>query len=53
MVYGRRGVIWTLDPQTDGSIEKIYSRVVLLAFQCASESLRGLVEMQIDSVGLR
>lgn len=45
--------MWTLDPQTGGSIERIYSRVVLLVFECAIESVRALAKMQIDSVGLR
>ena len=53
MVDGVKGVIWTLDLLTGGSIERIYSRVVLLVFECACESLRALAEMQIDSVGLR
>lgn len=39
-------------PQTGGPIERSYSRVVLLVFECASESLRDLAAMQIDSIGL-
>lgn len=53
MIRERGDLSGTPPPHSGGPIEKGYSGVVLLVFKCASVSLRDLVEVQIDSVGLR
>lgn len=47
MIDERRGMIWALDPKTCGPLQRSYPGVVLIKFECASESFRDLVEMQI------
>lgn len=47
MIHEKRGMIWAPDPKTCGPLQRSYSGVVLLEFECASKSFRDLVEMQI------